>query len=52
MVELSSKAKEAEVKVELPEDEVTLEVLLNTRDYVVLKESMSLTTVTWHQWIK
>ena len=33
--ELSTKAEEAEVEVELPEDKVTLELILKIRDCVV-----------------
>ena len=39
VVEVSTKAKEteeAEVEVDMPEDKFTLEILLNTRDCVVL----------------
>ena len=42
MVEVATKAEEAkeadvaEVEVELPEDTVTLEILLNTRDCAVI----------------
>ena len=42
MLEIATKAeeanevKEAEVEVELPEDTITLELLLNTKDCVVI----------------
>ena len=51
MVEVDTNAKEvkeADAEAKLPEDTVTLELVLNTRDYVVLKESMSLTRTTRH----
>ena len=47
----NDEAEEAEVEVDLQEDKITLDVLPNTRDCVVLYESMSLNTVTRHQWI-
>ena len=46
--------EKVEVEVYLPEDAVNMEILLNTRDCVVFKGSMSLTTVkSYHQikWI-
>ena len=52
LVEVATKAEEAEVEVELPEDIVTLELLLNTRDCVVLYESISLNRVKRYQQIK
>ena len=39
-------------EVELPEYTVALELLLNTREYAVLKDSMSFTMVKRHQSIK
>ena len=58
VVEVATKAEEAEevegvkAEVELPEYTVALELLLNTREYAVLKDSMSFTMVKRHQSIK
>ena len=48
----AEKFKQCELDVELPEYTVNLELLLNTRNCIVLYESMSLTMVKIHQHIK
>ena len=55
LVKVNTKANEVEefeVEVELTEDIVNLGLLINTRDCVVLYESIYLTTVKRHQQIK
>ena len=55
VVKVNTKANEVEefeVEVELTEDIVNLGLLINTRDCVVLYESIYLTTVKRHQRIK
>ena len=58
VLEIATKAKEAkevekaEVEVEFIEDTVNMELLINTMDYVVLYESIYLTTVKRYHRIK
>ena len=61
MVEVATKDEEymefeqveqAQVEVEIPDDIVTLKILINTKDYIVLQESMYLTMVNLHQRIE
>ena len=48
----AKEVEESEAEIDLPEDIFTLEILLNTRDFVVLYASLYLTTVKRHQRIK